>query len=119
MKNKLLTKADIVLAAVLLIIGIGSPFLLKEGSQPALVEISVDGQKFGVYDLKKDAQIDVLGLNSVVIENGKVYVKEATCRGHDCMDMGKISECGQMIVCLPNKVIITVKGDDGGIDAEI
>jgi hypothetical protein len=49
-----------------------------------------------------------LGVNTIVVENGEVYMLEADCPGHDCMNQGRISSSSQTIVCLPHKVWIEI-----------
>lgn len=60
-----------------------------------------------------------LGTNTVAVENGKVHMEDADCPGHDCIDQDAIGSAGEIIVCLPHKLIVTIeggKGDDSAID---
>ena len=133
-KSKLITKADIVLAVVLLVLGLSSPFLIqKKGSAQSQVVISIDGEEKGRYDLSESVSlgvlkaedgsydlIDIIYLNAlhpddfwdnlIIIENGKVSVTHASCKGNDCVQTGKISKEGQIIACLPHKLLITIEG---------
>lgn len=123
MKNGFIKKADIVLFVVLLVLGIGSTLLLgvfgSKGAEDALVEVSVNGEVVRTAQLNKDQTIEIdneYGRNLIVIEGGRVFVKEADCGGGDCIKMGEISKGGQAIMCLPHRLIVTiVKG--GGLDA--
>ncbi len=106
--------SDIILAAVLLIVGLSVlliTYLGKEGGATAVV--SVDGKKVAEYSLWINAVYYINGgTNVLVIEDGKAYVREATCPGYqDCVERGKISYVGESIVCLPNKVIIEIVGE--------
>lgn len=56
-----------------------------------------------------------LGTNVVVVEDGKIYIADADCPGHDCISQGKISESSQTIVCLPHKLWIEIKSVNDGI----
>ncbi len=117
MKSKLITKADIILAVVLLVTGLASPFFLRaKPSESTLVRITVDGAEFGSYSLSEDRTVDVNGGNTVVIRDGKVWVSEATCPGKDCMDFGKIGSEGQVIACLPHKMLVMITGGGDGPD---
>ncbi len=139
----MLTKADLILAVVLLILGLGSPFLLQtKKSEGTRIVLVMDGEEIGDYSLSEDRVIAVtksgakdLGknihilpekekineevLNLVVIENGTVRVSEATCKGRDCIKMGSISREGQVIACLPHKLLISVYGGEDSPDAVI
>ena len=57
---------------------------------------------------------------TVVIENGSVYVKSADCHDRICVQTGKISKTGQVIVCAPAMVAIRIESEtEGGYDAII
>ena len=140
MKSKMITKADIVLAVVLLVLGLSSPFLIqKNATGSSLVQISSDGRDLGVFDLSENANLGVLEdkngsfvlinvdeLNSVqsddfwdnliVIENGTVRVTHASCKGNDCVNTGRISKEGQIIACLPHRLLITIIGESDAPD---
>ena len=49
-----------------------------------------------------------------IIKDGKVYVKDSTCRDHICEKMGPISNNGEMIICIPNSLFITIVSDKEG-----
>jgi len=116
-KNGFLKKADIVLFVLLLFLGIGSILLTRqEKFKDAQVEISVDGKVLKTVSLDKDQEILIdneYGRNVIVIEDSKVYVKEADCAGRDCVEMNPISKGGQMIMCLPHKLLLTIVEGDG------
>lgn len=61
------------------------------------------------YPLERDRVIE-LDKMKVVIENGAVYVTEADCPDRVCEHTGRIRYENQSIVCLPNKVTITIAG---------
>lgn len=47
--------------------------------------------------------------NEYRIKDGKVKMLDANCRDQLCVHMKEISQDGEMIVCLPHKVYISVK----------
>ena len=51
-------------------------------------------------------------VNKIVIENGYCYMEEAECPDHLCIKQGKVNKSGQTIVCLPNRVVVTVVDSD-------
>ncbi|WP_139650577.1 NusG domain II-containing protein [Raoultibacter phocaeensis] len=61
----------------------------------------------GTYPIKTD-----LGTNVIVVEHGEAHMGDADCPGHDCIEQGAISNPGEIIVCLPHKLIVTVEGTD-------
>ena len=81
----------------------------------AAVEVRVAGGEGQRYGLRQDADVEIRGINGGVnwlhIENGQAWVTEASCPDKVCVHMGKISQPGQTIVCLPNQVVIEVVGE--------
>ena len=39
------------------------------------------------------------------------------CRGQDCVEQHAISQTGESIVCLPNKVMLEIKGGTSEYDS--
>ncbi len=77
-----------------------------------LCTISVDNKKIYQLSLSENKEISVLGPigeTKVKVENGSIRITEAPCEQKICQKMGKISHSGEIIVCIPNKIIIHVK----------
>ena len=82
------------------------------------IQVSVDGQVFGVYSLHKDQEIKINDTNYLIIKDGVADMIEADCPDQICVNQKAISKTGETIVCLPNKVIVDVKGvESGELDA--
>ena len=83
----------------------------KEGN---MIEIKVDNQIVGTYSLLENREIPIYQdgdiCNLVVIEDQKVYMIEASCPDHLCVNQGKKHYVNETITCLPNKVVIKVIG---------
>lgn len=83
----------------------------------AYAVVSIDGVETARYPLSVDAEYPLNGgTNTLVIENGAAYMLEADCPDKLCVNQGKVRYTGQCIVCLPNRVSVTVEGADAGID---
>ena len=86
----------------------------------AVVAVEINGEVVAEYPLDKDGVFPLNGgTNVLVIENGAAYLSYSSCPDHVCENTGKIRHVGETIVCLPNRVTVTVKGDvsdDGGVD---
>ena len=82
------------------------------------VEVEKSGQVIASYSLAINAEYELNGgTNILVIENGEAYLKDANCPDKTCVKTGKIRYVGQSIICLPNEISITVRGNsDGGVD---
>ncbi len=48
---------------------------------------------------------------TVQIQNGKVRVKSSTCKDKLCVKQGWINKSGESIVCLPNRISISIIGE--------
>ena len=115
---KVIKKADIVLFAALILLGaaLSVPALLWKGGGDT-VRVTVNGKLFGTYRISEDREVAVKkngNTNIVVIKGGRVWMESASCKNQICVHTGKISQSGQSIVCLPNRVSVTIEGKGGG-----
>ena len=112
-------RADIIVIAVILLLSLSVlaivSFTRREGSF-AVVEIN--GAKVAEYSLAIPGVYPLNGgTNVLVIEDGVAYLNYSNCPDHTCEATGSIRYVGQSIICLPNKLSITIKGDaEGGVD---
>lgn len=82
-------------------------FLQKDG---AIVVVTVDDKEIGSYSLLEDQKIELNGgTNTLVIQDGFADMIEAKCPDKLCVDQKKISKDGETIICLPNKLVVSVK----------
>ena len=106
-------RADVILIASLLFVAL-SVFLIitltrEEGAR---VLVSADGEYVAEYSLSRDGEYSLNGgTNVLVIEDGKAYMKDASCPDKLCIHQGKKSLSGERIVCLPNRVMIEIVGE--------
>jgi hypothetical protein len=88
-------------------------FVKKPGNY---VTVSVDGVVKESFPLSEDAEVTIEGydggVNTLIIKDGKAYVADSSCPDHLCEKMGQISSTGQSVICLPNRVVIEITGDD-------
>lgn len=111
-------KNDIILIGAVLLIAIITAIVVSLlGGAGAYVVVRVDGMEVGKYSLSEDGEYSLNGgTNILVIENGEAYLIEANCPDHLCVKQGKINKNGQTITCLPNKLTVTVYGEDNDVD---
>lgn len=116
----MIKKADIILAAGLIIIGLAMSYILSLGHDSgSRLIITCDGERFGSYPLAEDREITVRRdshMNKVTIKDGIVSMSFSDCHGQDCVHQGDISLSGESIICLPNKVVLEISGDDSRYD---
>lgn len=111
---------DIILLAVCLFVSLGlwlGVSLTKKPGEYAV--ITVDGEEYARYPLSEDRE-EVIeterGKNILIIKEGYADITEATCPDGICERQHKINESGESLVCLPNKVTVTVVGSEEGVD---
>jgi len=109
-RNDLFLIAGLMLSALLI-------FLVTQHvrERGAYVSVSVDGTVYGEYPLSQNAEISIRDgdhYNLLVIQDKCAYIKEASCKNQLCVHQGKIRYDGQSIICLPNKVVISIVGGE-------
>lgn len=108
-RKDILLAAAVLAAALLCYVG----FRLSAGADPdrAVLTITVDGEEYGTYSLAEDQQIEINGTNICEISDGEVRMVQADCPDQLCMHQKAISGSGGTIVCLPNRVVLSVASD--------
>lgn len=117
----MLKKADIVLILLLFLLSL-IPLLKFGQPEPACyAEIRQDGQIIqrvqltghtGITEFTVDFEQDGQKKhNHIRVENEKISVDEADCPDKICVHTGAISQPGEIIACLPHKLIIEIKSE--------
>lgn len=114
-------KNDILLILAVLVLA-GGFWLLRAATRQAgaAAEVRLDGELIMTLPLCEDTTV-VIGegehTNTLVVEDGGISVAAATCPDHVCMDRGVVRHDGETIVCLPNRMVVTVTGGQAnGVD---
>ena len=103
----------VVALAVLLV------FLLRpaEGSNLTAV-ITLDGETVAQYRLDQLSQPVTLTVDegtyplTIRAEEGRICIQHSDCPSQDCVRTGWISRPGQQIICLPNRLVISLSGTE-------
>ena len=54
---------------------------------------------------------------TIRLEPGRVCIGESACPSQDCVHTGWISRAGEQIICLPNRLVISLTGGQQEFDA--
>ena len=54
----------------------------------------------------------ILGNTIIKIHDGKTWVESSPCENQSCVFFGCIEKQGQWAACLPNNVLLMIKGND-------
>ena len=112
-------RLDIIVISVIIAVSLLLLLILniskKEG---AVAVVEIDGNTVAKYPLSTSGEYPLNGgTNVLIIEDGTACVCYSSCPDHTCERTGKVRYVGQTIVCLPNRVSITIKGGaDNGVD---
>lgn len=119
----MIKKNDIILVGIILVLALVVILFInlnrKEGNR---VMVTVDGKPYQTFDLNKDTTFTVEdgngGYNTFVIEDKTVDMLEASCPDKICVNHKPIRYNHETIVCLPNKVVLTIENEENsGVDA--
>ncbi len=102
---------DWILIIVIFVLAIAFYICFHAGnstSEEAEVVITIDGEIYAVLSLYEDQEFEINSHNYLVIEDGVVDMIEADCPDELCVHQNPIDENGESIICLPNKVVVSI-----------
>lgn len=110
-------KKDIILIGVILGVAVLLFVLFQVTKKPGkYVVITQNGKEIAKYALNEDRQISIPyqenQYNVLVIQDQKAYISSATCPDQLCVKQRSISKVNETLVCLPNKMVVKVIGDE-------
>ncbi|NLY43648.1 MAG: NusG domain II-containing protein [Clostridiaceae bacterium] len=120
-----MTKGDKIIIVLVMGISFISMFLVNTlfyGTAGKSIVIEVDGELYAKYNFNeitsaKHVEIRTqYGYNKIEIESNRVRVVEADCPDQLDVLAGWIDKANQMIVCLPNRVVIRIEGEAEELD---
>ncbi|MBR2875881.1 MAG: NusG domain II-containing protein [Clostridia bacterium] len=128
MKEKRKFKNDVILVVIVIAVAtLGLLLLNLFKTEGEMAAIKIDGVVTEWYPLSENAVIPIsTGVNNeqkntLVIENGEAFIRDANCPDKICEGHRAISFVGETIVCLPHKLVIEIVADDSGdgLDAAV
>lgn len=107
---------DLILIISLVAVLLVSLFVYKATrSEGKYVIVSKDGKITDSYSLYNDKTVTLKSVdnktNTLVIKDGKAYIKSADCPDKICVSHSEISKVGESIVCLPHKIVVYISED--------
>lgn len=118
---------DIIFIGILAVVCIGLMLAFyvfpKRETDNGNVIVTVDGEVYGTYSLQEDQTVEILDeddyvTNVFVIKDGKADMISADCPDKLCVNQSEIELENETIVCLPNRVVLTVESDtEAAIDS--
>ena len=119
-RNDRILIVGIIVCAVLLT----AAFLRRGSSIGTTVVVSVDGEEYGRYSLLKEQVVQIGDTNTLVIHNHEADMLFADCPDQICVKHTPITDTDENIICLPNKVVVTIediygKNQEAELDAVV
>ncbi len=113
-------KGDKLLALILVVIfifAIGQYAFVSIGKAKRTIIIRSDGEIVQQIPLNETTETIITikskeGTITMQVKNGKVHIIESTCHDELCIKQGWISKAGESIVCLPNRISISIVGEE-------
>lgn len=116
---KELTKGDKLLILFIIAVNVLALIFINQslfGEEDKYISIQVNGEEiktilFSEDMIGKTIPIETeYGYNLIEIGDGKVRAIDGDCHDHLCVKQGYISKVGEVIVCLPNRLVVEIKG---------
>lgn len=113
------------LLVIILVVAIVASWIiarLPARGQSLLAEIKVDGKVVQTIDLAKLTEPLEFTIysgssnqqtNVIRAETGRIRVVAANCREQLDVRQGWITRPGQSIICLPHRLVVTIRGESG------
>lgn len=108
------------LIALLLTTAAAAVLLPKRTDENGKTAVIVCGDVTEKLPLDEDGSFRFDGINAeFVVRDGKIAVRDVGCPDRICEKTGFIGASGQAIICVPNRLTVTVTASDDGFDAAV
>lgn len=114
-------KWDIIIIVVLMIISflpeVILVMILGKGYDNTYAEVTIAGELYKNIPLSEHKGEEIIeinsktGVNIIKVSDDKISIVEANCPDKVCMKPGFIHKPGESLVCLPNRLMIQIKGN--------
>ncbi len=113
------------IAAVLLLSAAAAIALRSRPASGTVANLYLDGECIRSVDLSKVEEAEIFtvtcdeGVNSILIEPGRICVLTADCPDQVCVASGWLSDSAAPIICLPHRLVIRLEAAADGSGAQI
>jgi len=111
--SKLIKPGDWLIIIMFFFLILASAKLLWDFPQGQYLEIYKNNEILATYSLNQKLKKEIYntkGVTEVIIDNGKVRFSKSPCPKKYCIHQGWINKANQIIICIPNKISISIVG---------
>ena len=111
--SKLIKPGDWLIIIMFFFLILASAKLLWDFPQGQYLEIYKNNEILATYSLNQKLKKEIYntkGVTEVIIDNGKVRFSTSPCPKKYCIHQGWINKANQIIICIPNKISISIVG---------
>lgn len=122
MKDKfhLIKPSEAVVIGAVLLAAVAAVFIMNRQSGAPQTAVITCGDIRRELSLGEDGTFRFDGINAEFeVKDGKIRVINASCPDKICEKTGFIGSAGQTIICVPNRITVTVVGSDGSVDVVV
>lgn len=107
---------DYVVAAMFVVFASASvwlPSLAPENHQARLAQVTIANRRARDIDLRHPQTVSFQGLRGEIIvevTGQRIRVRSSVCPNQFCVKQGFVSRPGQMLVCVPNRLVVLITG---------
>lgn len=106
---------------ILLALSVISFVLFAHKPEGGAALVQVDGRTIGRFPLTTERIVEAigpLGVTEIRIGDRGAEVIRSPCTQQFCVRVGRIRRKGQIIACVPNRVVVQILGGDGALEID-
>ena len=113
MKRKFITQPAALGCVVILALCAAGLFFKSAKDDGKNVSVFADGEYVCSLPLSTDTVYEIKEKQiKIEVKDGSAFISESRCKCKTCVSFGKLSKPGQTAVCLPERVIIKIDGQE-------
>ena len=119
-KFHLIKPFEAVIIGIILLGSIAAAVIMNRSGGGTRTAVIRCGDVRQELSLDKDGSFRFEGIDAgFEVKNGKIRMTEVPCPDKICEKTGYIGSSGQSIICVPNKIMVSVVGSDESVDVTV
>lgn len=119
-KFHLIKPLEAVVIGLVLLGSVAAIFIMNRSDGGPLTAVICCGDIRHEFSLDEDGSFRFDGIDAEFeVKNGRIRLTESACPDKICEKTGYIGSSGQSIICVPNKITVSVVGSDECADVTV